>query len=151
MCLQNACEMNVPKKGVLDRLCHIGLGSKYFTSNEKLGLELYLSPEELYFVILCLYPQLKGIPYEFCKAAGPGNSVLVPLTISDECRRPSRGQPFRPYFSSDELTQMVERKGKLYIRPLDTISASNCPTLTEIEVCFVFTTFSQVSVRLLLS
>ena len=134
--LQNPRESSVPKRGVLGRLCRMGLGSKWFTADETLEIEAYLSADEVHFLIVCLYPQLKRIPYEFCKAAGPGNSVVVALNISDDRRKPRRGRTFHPFFSANQLKQMVGRKGKLYLRPLEAIPSSTCPFLSEIEVSY---------------
>lgn len=132
VCLQKPDENTVPKMGSLSKLCRIGLGSKWFTVDDRLEIELHLSAEELHLLILCLYPQLKGIPYEFCKAAGPGNTVIVPILIPEERKRPRQGKPFHPYFSSSVLREKVGRKGKLYIRPLKNIQTSR--SLSDVEV-----------------
>ena len=91
--------------------------------------------EEFHFALQCLFPLIRGIPYEFCKAMGPGNVVLVPLTMSDERMKPRRNQPFRPFFSVRELKEAIGRKGKLYIRPLQLIAFGKCPRLTDHEIC----------------
>ena len=72
---------SLPKRGPLDRLCKCGLGTLWFTKDDPLSIGTYLTPDELHYLFLCLYPILAGIPYEFCKAAGPGNTVIVALDI----------------------------------------------------------------------
>ena len=84
--------------------------------------------------MLCLFPQLKCIPYEFWKATGPGNCVVVPVSISDSRKKPRRGRPFHSFFSADLLKEMIGRRGKLYIRPVESIQSELCPYLTETEV-----------------
>ncbi len=46
------------KRGTLGQLCEMGLGSKWFTSEDRLEIADYLSAEELHFLIVCLYPSL---------------------------------------------------------------------------------------------
>ena len=52
----------VPKRGNLDRVCKRGLGTLWFTKEDPLSIPTYLTPEELHFLILCLYPTLSRIP-----------------------------------------------------------------------------------------
>ena len=92
--------MCVPTKGVLDALCKIGLGSN---SDDKLAVDVYVSAEEFLFILICLFPPLRGLLYEICKATGPGNGVTIPLAIDDESMRPCSGQPFVPYFAVTQL------------------------------------------------
>ena len=134
VCLQSNSTSKVPTKGVLTQLCKKRLGSKWFCSNDKLSIETDLTENELHFLLLCLYPQLQGIPYEFCKATGPGNKVLFSLTIEDQRRRPRRETRFVPYFTCAKLKEQIGRKGKLYIRPLQNIPDAVCTTITELEV-----------------
>ncbi len=112
VCLRDPRDSTVPKRGSLGQLCRMGLGSKWFTAEDRLEIPDYLSAEELHFLIVCLKP------YEFCKAAGPGNSVSVIFTlkISDERKKPRRGKTFHPFFSVNQLREQVGRKGKVYIR-----------------------------------
>ena len=93
--------------------------------------------EEFHFTLHCRFPPLRSIPYEFCKATGPGNVVLVPLLISNEGLRPKRNQPFHPFFSARELKEGIGQEGKikLYIRPLQLIAYESCPQLIDHEVC----------------
>ena len=113
----------------------------------KLTIPMCLTADEVHFLIVCLYPQLQSIPYELCKATGPGHCVLVPLAVEDETKKPRRGSPFTPYFSCVKLKELIGRKGKLYIRPLEAIQDNKCPSLTEIEVIFFF----MVSLQILMS
>ena len=85
------------------RLCKIGLGSKWFTNDYKLVVDVYLSAEEFHFLLVCLFPPIRYVPYEICKATGPGNSVVVPLAIDDENLRPQQGKSFQPFFSIVQL------------------------------------------------
>ena len=124
----------VPVKGPMDALCKVGLGTLWFSREDQLELATHLTPEELHFVILCLYPKLKEIPYEFCKATGPGNSVVVPLSIDDPRMKPRINRTFRPFFAPDRLKEPVGRKGKLYIRPVVPIDLTRCKRLPEHEV-----------------
>ena len=94
---------SVPRKGLLDQLCKRGLGTLWFTKEDSLTIPTYLTPDELHFILMCLYPVLSGIPYEFCKATGGGNQVLVPLDIIDERKKPRRDREFFPYFSPDRV------------------------------------------------
>ena len=68
VCLQSPQTLCVPTKGVLDSLCKLGLGSKWFTNDDKVVVNLDTSADEFHFLLLCLFPQLRGIPYEICKA-----------------------------------------------------------------------------------
>lgn len=52
----------------LDSLCEIGLGSKWFTNNDKLVVDVYLSAEEFHFLLVCLFPPIHDVSYEICKA-----------------------------------------------------------------------------------
>ncbi len=87
----------------------MGLGSKWFTAEDRLEIADYLSAEELHFLIVCLYPQLKGKPYEFCKAA----PVTVSFSPLKSVMRARRGKTFHPFFSVNQLREQV---GKVYIR-----------------------------------
>lgn len=136
VCLQNHSLSRVPTKGKLANLCKIGLGSKWFCTEDKLAIELYLTKEELHFLIVCLYHQLHDVPYELCKATGPGNCVIVPLNIDDPSKKPRRGRPFVPHFSCEKVKELIGRKGKLYIRPLESIPPDRCPTMSEVSVSF---------------
>ena len=73
----------VPTRGSLDRLCKVGL-----------GLPTYLIPAKLHYLIITLYPLIRNIPYEFCKAAGPGNTIIVSLPVEDNRRKPVASGPF---------------------------------------------------------
>ena len=110
--------MSVPKKGTLDRLCKHRMGTLWFTKEDPLHIPTYLTPDELHYLFLCLYPMLSGIPYEFCKATGPGNNVVVPLDIPDTSSRPRRDREFVPFFSPDRVKAAIGRKGRVYVRPL---------------------------------
>ena len=94
VCLQSPLTATVPTKGVLDSLCKLGLGSKWFSGEDKLALGVEVSSEEFHFVMVCLFPLIRDVPYEVCKATGPGNTVLIPLVIEDESLRPHKGLPF---------------------------------------------------------
>lgn len=135
VCLQSPQTVCVLTKGVLDSLCKIGLGSKWFTTDDKLVVDIDVSAEEFHFMLICLFPPLRDLPYEMCKATGPGNSVVVPLVIDDEGMRPQPGHPFLPFFSVSQLKESIGRKGKLYIRPVNPIPRESCRLLTEQEVC----------------
>ena len=134
VCLQSPLTATVPTKGVLDSLCKLGLGSKWFSGEDKLALGIEVSSEEFHFVVVCLFPPLRNIPYEVCKATGPGHSVLIPLAIDDESLHPRKGLPFRPVFSVSRLKEAIGRKGKLYIRPMEEITFDNCRRLSDHEV-----------------
>lgn len=134
VCLRTHRESRVPTKGKLANLCLLGLGSKWFCNEDKLAIELQFTAQEVHFLIVCLYPQLRDVPYELCKAAGPGNCVIVPLIINDPSKKARLGQPFIPPFSCVKVKELIGRKGKLYIRPLESIPNTVCPTLTDLEV-----------------
>ena len=134
-CVVSSPDTNkVPIKSQMDTLCKVGLGTLWFSREDQLDLATYLTPEELHFLLLCLYPKLKEIPYEFCKATGPGNSVIVPFAIEDPRMKPRSNHQFRPYFSPDRLKELVGRKGRLYIRPVMPIDLPRCRRLPEHEV-----------------
>lgn len=133
-CLEGPESNKVPTRGTLDRLCKRGLGILWFTKEGPLELPTYLTADELHFLVVCLYPLLQRIPYEFCKAAGPGNNVIVPLNIEDQRMKPSASRPLAPYFTPDMLKACIGRKGKLYIRPLRIIDLSAIPARPEHEV-----------------
>ena len=78
-------------------------------------------------MIICLYPLLQNISYEFCKAAGPGNNVIIALPVEDKRLKPMAGRNFVPFCTPDELKRFIGRKGKLYIRPLQSIDLSLHP------------------------
>lgn len=124
----------VPVKGTLDALCKAGLGTLWFCKDDQLELPTYLSPDELHFLLLCLYPKLFGTPYEFCKAAGPGNNIIVPLVVEDARMKPSKNREFQPYFTPDRLKEAIGRKGRVYVRPLVAIDIKDCRRLPEHEV-----------------
>ncbi len=122
-CLAGPSTHQVPSKIELDYLCRDGLGTLWFTRDED-PLELdFVNAEELHFLILCLYPMMAGIPYQFCRAAGLGNKVIVPLHVNDTSYSPEMEsvRPFKPYFTVKMLKEAVGRKGRLYIRPLSTL------------------------------
>ena len=98
VCLQSPFMSIVPTKGTLDTLCKVGLGSKWLCAEDRLSLGVEVSSEEFYFVVLCLFPPLRNIPYEICKATGPGNSVLIPLPIDNEGLQPKKGYRSSLYF-----------------------------------------------------
>lgn len=123
--------VSVPKKGVLDTLCKCGLGTLWFTKEDPLSIATYLIPEELHFLFLCLYPILSGISYEMCKAAGPGNSVIVALDIDDPRKKPEADHEFFPFFAPDRLKTAIGRKGRIYIRPLKEIELENITKMPE--------------------
>ena len=106
----------------------------WFDKDCALQLPTCLTPDELHFLIVCLYPLLKELPYEFCKATGPGNTVIISLQIEDYRMKPSASSPFIPYFTPDRLKSYIGRKGKLYIRPLCTIDIPSCTIKSEREV-----------------
>lgn len=134
-CLGGPSTSNVPCRTELDSLCREGVGTLWFTKDEDpLELEL-LQPAELHFLIVCLYPMLKSVPYEFCRAAGLGNKVIVPLKINDDMYLPAAELPFRPYFSVNQLKSAVGRRGRLYIRPLLDIDRS--VRMSQLEVGIV--------------
>lgn len=136
MCLDAPHIVRAPTKGVLDGLCRRGLGSKWFTTDDRFTVNVDTTAEEFDFAVQCLFPPIRSIPYEFCKTTGPGNVVLVPLPISDDNMKPKRDKSFKPFFSVSELKEMIGRKGKLYIRPLRLIHFRDSPRLTEHEVCW---------------
>ena len=103
-CLEGPGSSRVPTRGALDRLCKVGLGVLWFDKDCALQLPTCLTPDELHFLIVCLYPLLKEIPYEFCKATGPGNTVVISLKIEDYRMKPSASSPFIPYFTPDRVT-----------------------------------------------
>ena len=84
VCLDGPHTDRAPTKGVLDSLIRRGLGSKWFTCDDKLAVNADATADEFHFLIQCLFLLIKIIPYEFCKATGPGNVVLVTLPIMDE-------------------------------------------------------------------
>ena len=90
--------MCVPTKGILDALCKIGLGSKWFNVDDKLAMDVYVSAEKFHFILICLFPPLQHLLYEICKATSPGNSIVVPLALDNESMRPCLGQPFCALF-----------------------------------------------------
>lgn len=63
VCVRSPLTVTVPTKGVLDHLCKLGLGSKWFCNEQYLDA----SAEELHFLLLCLFLPLMDIPYEICK------------------------------------------------------------------------------------
>ena len=126
----------VPKRGNLDRLCKRGLGTLWFTKEDPLSIPTYLTPEELHFLILCLYPTLSRIPYEFCKAAGPGNSVILSLDIDDSRMKSHKDREFLPFFAPDRLKDAIGRKGRVYIRPLKRIDLADLAPIPEYLVSF---------------
>ena len=129
-CLRGPSASQVPSKTEMGRT---GLGSLWFTRDEDpLELEL-ITASELHFLILCLYPMLRSTPYQFCRAAGLGNKVIVPLLIDDSSFLPASERPFKPYFSVQMLKDAVGRKGRLYIRPL--LEVKGISRLTQLEVC----------------
>lgn len=75
---------------------------------------------------------LKSVPYEFCRAAGPGNKVIVPLPISDGAYLPAVESPFKPYLSVSQLKGAVGRKGRLYIRPF--VEVARAARMSQLEV-----------------
>ena len=72
-----------------------------------------LSSQELHFLIVCLYPSLKGVPYEICRAGGPGHQIIVSLHIADSSKIPHQGEPFIPFFDVEKLKELIGRKGRL--------------------------------------
>lgn len=138
-CVEGPGCVRVPTRGSLDKLCKVGLGVLWFTRDDMLSIATYLTAEELHFLLLCLYPPLKNIPYEFCKAAGPGNNVIISLPIEDRRLKPSVGRPFVPFCTPDRLKSFIGRKGKLYVRPLVAIDISTIPPLSEHVVCLART------------
>lgn len=65
-CLSGPHVTRVPSKAILDGLCREGLGTLWFTKDQEL-LELdLLDVREFHFMIICLYPCLKNVPYEIC-------------------------------------------------------------------------------------
>ena len=126
--------VKVPTKGALNDLCKVGLGTLWFSAIDKLEVHTAMTPEEFHFLLLCLYPMLKDVPYELCKAAGPGHNVVIPLSIDDESFHPDSTRPFSPYFSPDEAKKQIGRKGRLYIRPAVELSVRNLPRFLEHEV-----------------
>ena len=125
----------VPTRGSLDKLCKAGLGVLWFTREEMLSIPTYLTAEELHFLMICLYPLLRNEPYEFCKAVGPGNNIIIPLPIEDRYSRPSASCRFVPFRTPDQLKRLIGHKGKLYIRPLRHIDITALPVLLEHVVC----------------
>lgn len=89
-------------------------------------------------MIVCLYYCLKKVPYEICRAGGPGHQVIVPLHINNPSKTPSHNQPFEPFFSVEKLKELIGRKGRLYIRPLITVKGSSRVTEVEVSVHKVF-------------
>lgn len=132
-CLEGPATTRVPTRSSLDRLCKLGLGVLWFTREDMLSIPTYLTPDELHFLVICLYPLIKSIPYEFCKAAGPGNNVIVPLPVPKNAE--SRNSNFVPFGTPDILKSFIGRKGKLYIRPLRSVDVSE-PLLPEHVVSF---------------
>ena len=135
VCLDGPHIDRVPTKGVLNDLCRRSLGSKWLTAEDRLEVNADATAEEFHFTLQCLFPPLRSIPYEFCKATGAGNVVLVPLLISNEGLRPKRNQPFHPFCSVRELKEGIGRMGKLYIRLLQLIVYQSCRPSTDHEVC----------------
>lgn len=131
-CVRGPSCSHVPYKSELDELCREGLGTLWFSRTEDpLELEL-INAEELHFLILCLYPILKEVPYEFCRAAGVGNKVIVPLNIDDSRYIPDVDRPFQPYFTVLKLKDAVGRKGRLYIRPMTTLGKGSRVSETQV-------------------
>jgi hypothetical protein len=112
----------------------VGLGVLWFTKEDPLELPTYLTPAELHYLVISLYPLIRNIPYEFCKAAGPGNTVIVSLPVEDSRKKPVASGPYIPYFAPDRLKGFIGRKGKLYIRPLRSINIAACVSKSEHEV-----------------
>ncbi len=127
-------QTSVPSQLAMDELCKVGLGTRWFSREDRLKLPLYLTAEEIHFVMTCLYPKLQNAPYEFCKATGPGNKVIVALPIARISKRPSIHKPFAPYFSVRDLKENIGRKGRLYIRPLQGLDTRQSVRLSAVEV-----------------
>ena len=49
-------------KGVLDSLCKIGLGLKWFTAEDKLVIDVNILAEEFHFILVYLFPPLQCVP-----------------------------------------------------------------------------------------
>lgn len=122
-CLPGLSTVKVPTKGPLNDLCKMGLGTLWFSASDKLQIETCMTPEEFHFLLLCLYPMLSEVLYELCKAAGPGHTVIVPLTIEDQSFRPSGSQPFSSYFSPNEVRGRLAAK---VVSTSDLLSTSMC-------------------------
>lgn len=134
-CLSSPSTARVPIKGILNQLCKHGLGTKWFCKEDQLEMPLYLTAEEVHYLICILYPPLKRISYEFCKASGPGNNVIVPLIVANERFKPGSAFPFLPYFDAENLKSQIGRKGRLYIRPMEEVDISCLPIFSDHEVC----------------
>lgn len=134
-CLPSHSVTRVLNRDQLDSLCREGLGTLWFTREvDPLVLEL-LNARELHFLLTTLYPSLKNIPYQFCRAGGPGHQVIVPLSINESDMEPSLDYPFTPYFTVEQLKGLVGRKGCLYLRPLQELP--KCTRVSQVEV-YVF-------------
>ena len=131
-CLSGPHMTKVPARDMMDGLCREGLGTLWFSKEQELE---HLDPQEFHFLILCLYPFLKNVPYEICRAGGPGHQVLVALHINDSDKIPKKEQPFIPFFDVGQLKELIGRKGCLYIRPLTTIKGY--ARMSEVEVMYI--------------
>ncbi len=132
-CLASSSCNRVPTRGPLANLCKKGLGILWFCNEDRLQIPTYYTPEEVHYVVVTLYPLLRNICYEFCKATGPGNNVLVPLSRPNSSRLEAGPSALihTPVFSADQLKGQVGRKGRLYIRPCQNIIFSLGPNSTR--------------------
>lgn len=142
-CVDGPAVVRVPTRSSLDRLCKLGLGVLWFTREDMLSIQTYLTPEELHFLIICLYPLIRDVPYEFCKAAGPGNNVIIDLPVEDLRMKPAANRKFVPFCTPDLLKRFIGRKGKLYIRPLQNLDVATRSLLPEHVVRLVRLLFSH--------
>ncbi len=114
-CVDGPACSRAPTRGSLDKLCKRGLGVLWFTRDDMLNVPTYLTAEELHFLIIFLYPLLRNEPYEFCKAAGPGNNVIVPLPIEDRRLKPTADHRFVPFCTPDQLKRLLVERGNFIL------------------------------------
>ena len=133
--LSNPGMTRVPSRDQMDRLCRKGLGTLWFDKDvDQLEFPQHYGADEVHFMLICLYPPLANIKYEFCHAGGPSHHMIVPLAIDNDRMIPSLERPFQPYFSVDILKDRIGRKGRLYIRPLTVIDVNALPTVSAEHV-----------------
>ncbi len=128
-CLASPSCNRVPTRGPLSLLCKKGLGTLWFCNEDRLEVPTYYTAEEVHYVLVTLFPLLRDFPYEFCKATGPGNNVLVPLSRpnSSELEAATSVLTHTPVFAADQLKGQIGRKGRLYIRPRQDIDCALVP------------------------
>ena len=102
--------VKVPTKGSLNELCKQGLGTLWFTVNDKLDVRTVMSPDMGVWSVYAPCLKMSQMSHMSCARLQDLDIPWLCLWISRMRLWPESSRPFSPYFSPDEAKKEIASK-----------------------------------------